>query len=236
MLLFISTATTWPSHWHLLPESLDVAFHLVSPFLPWPLPCFGLMPAAKHIFVGWVRLCPHPALNLAANSHLILSRSQRPCSNWHVSFPQSLVMGPSLLWPDSSHTSPCSMSPPGMLLCWSLALALPRLGLLLCTAHPFTSFKVLLKSHLLGRPTLVTLVRVITCPFLILSVPPPPPPLPFSCFPQHCTPTLYIISCVCLCFGLREDHIKCSSRCRGQGAGRSEFKFYLNHSFSVWFV
>ena len=35
-----------------------------------------------------------------------------------------------------------------------------------------------------------------------------------------------------LCFGLREDRIKCSSRCRGQGAGRSEFKFYLDHSFS----
>lgn len=44
----------------------------------------------------------------------------------------------------------------------------------------------------------------------------------------------YIIYlCSCLCFSLREDHIKCSSKCRGKGADRSEFKLHLYHSFPV---
>ena len=126
------------------------------------------------------------ALNLASDSHLILSRSQSPCSNWHMSFPQSLVMGPSLLWPDSSHTSSLFHEPTSLATVLGLDSSSSFLGLLLCTAHPFTSFKVLLKSYLLERLTLTTLVRAITCPSLIVSV----PPLSFSCFhstgPQHC--------------------------------------------------
>ena len=190
MLLFISTATTWPSHWHLLPESLDVAFHLVSPFLPWPLPCFGLMPAAKHIFVGW-KLYYAPILLW------ILQRI--PVSFWVeanvLAVTDTCPFHSPFLWDPPSYDlilatpAPCSMSPPGMLLCWGLALALPRLGLLLCTAHPFTSFKVLLKSHLMERLTLVTLVRAITCPSLILSVPPHPRflfPVSHSTGPQQC--------------------------------------------------
>ena len=112
----------------------------------------------------WVRSCHSSAQNLLAASHLTQSESQNPpCvlqgpHDWVASL-ASLLSPLSLVYSNQLHWPPCTLASPNFRL---ILLATSSSWKLLCHLSPWlTPSHSFLKNHLLHKPSLVTLPKII---------------------------------------------------------------------------